>query len=586
MNQKYLIFFVLFHLLAGSVIAQLSPALQKEISTNDEQAEKHISEGNLAEAAKLYNHSAYILRNHHQHETAAGYYLKILDLNKQLNNQRGLLITYNNLGMTYLDAEQYGKALPQLEKGLELSRKIDTKEAVISAITNIAVALQGLERYQESNQRLEPAIQMAKDINDLKLLRRCYGIVYENYEKLGQSEKSYQFFELYSSLDKEIKKLEMKQVKQEAETEVNKAQADKQLTEAELKIKKEELEITTDSLVKVEKLTREQRLELEVKNAELREKDALLKLKNLRIRFITIGLIVLLSFSLALTFLLIKLRIANKQIRSQRDLLERQNKNITASIRYAMTIQQAMLPDQEMLGKLFDSFIIYRPKDIVSGDFYWISGFDEKRADKNKYYVAVVDCTGHGVPGAFMSMIGNRLLNEIVNERQVEEPEEILEILNNEVRIALRQEQTDNNDGMDLTLCRFEKQGNSGLKLIFAGAKRTMYIFKHAENELIALKGDRKSIGGVGEKKETLKFTRHEMLISAGDILYMLTDGIIDQNGQDKKRFGSSRVEELIRAIHKEDIKKQKDLLEKELSEYMGNVEQRDDITLIGLLVK
>ncbi|MFO7656894.1 MAG: SpoIIE family protein phosphatase [Bacteroidales bacterium] len=586
MSGKSLLFVFIIILLPVLVSAQPSAALQKEISRNDDQAEKYLNEGNPAEAAKLFNHSAYILRNQGQHETAAGYYLRILDINKQLNNQRGLLITYNNLGMTYLDAEQYSKALPHLEKGLELSRKIDTKEAVISSITNIAVALQGLERFRESNKSLEPAIQMAKDINDLKLLRRCYGIAYENYEKLGQSDESYRFFELYSLLDKEIKKQEMKQVKQEAETEVNRAQADKQLTEAELKIKKEELEITADSLVKAEKLTREQRLELEVKSAEIREKDALLKLKNLRIKFITIGLFVLLLFSLALTVLLIKLRIANKQIRSQRDLLDRQNKNITASIRYAMSIQQAMLPDQEMLSKLFESLIIYLPKDIVSGDFYWISGFDEKRADKNKYYVAVVDCTGHGVPGAFMSMIGNRLLNEIVNERHVEEPKEILEILNNEIRIALRQEQTDNNDGMDMTLCRFEKQGNKDLKLTFAGAKRTMYVYKPAVNELLVLKGDRKSIGGLGEKKESMKFTSQEMIITSGDVLYMLTDGIIDQNGPDRKRFGSGRVEELIKTISKENISKQKDLLENEISEYMGNEEQRDDITLLGLLVR
>ena len=184
--------------------------------------------------------------------------------------------------MLYLDLEHYDKALTYLEKSLELSRKIDTKEAVISAITNVAVALQGQEKYQESNQRLEPAVQMAKDINNLKLLRRCYSILYENYDKLNQSEKSYQYFELYSSLDKEIKKQEMNQVKNEAETEVNKAHADKQLTEAELKQKKEELEVTSNSLAKAEKLTREQRLEIEVQEQQLQIKDAALRLEKVK----------------------------------------------------------------------------------------------------------------------------------------------------------------------------------------------------------------------------------------------------------------------------------------------------------------
>src|SRR4030043_677203 len=389
-NRVVPVMICLVFLSANVVKGQLSSNIQKEIKQNDEVAEKYLNEGNLAEAAKYLNKSAYLLRNHQQDEEAARYYLRILDINKQLGNQKGSLVSYNNLGMIYLDLEQYDKALIHLEKGLELSRRIDTKEGVISSISNVAVALQGLGRYQESNQQLESAIQMAKDINDLKLLRRCYGITYENYDKLGQSDKSYQYFDLYSSLDKEIKRQEMRQVKEEAETEVHKARSEKQLTETELKLKKEELEVTTDHLVKVEKLTREQRLELDVKNAEIneknaeiREKDALLRLKNLRIKFITIGLVVLFTFLIMLTSFLIKLRIANKQIRSQRDILDLQNKNITASIRYGMTIQQAMLPDESALSRLFESFIIYMPKDIVSGDFYWFSGQDEKRADKN-----------------------------------------------------------------------------------------------------------------------------------------------------------------------------------------------------------
>lgn len=571
---------------ASIISGQVSSNIRKEIKQNDEMAEKYLNEGNLSEAAKYYNKSAFVLLNHQQSEEAAGYYLKILDINEQLGNQKGTMITYNNLGMIYLDLEQYDKALPALEKSLELSRKIETREGIISAISNVAVALQGLGKYQESNQQLESAIQMAKDINNLKLLRRCYGIIYENYDKLGQSDKSYYYFDLYSAIDKEIKKQEMRQVKENAETEVTRAHSEKQLTEAELRIKEAELEITADSLVKAEKLTREQRLEIEVKNAEIREKDALLRLKNLRIKFFTIGLIVLLSFLVILTLLLIKLRIANKQIRSQRDILDLQNKNITASIRYAMTIQQAMLPDENVLGRLFDSFVIYMPKDIVSGDFYWFSGFSEKKAEKNHQFIAVVDCTGHGVPGAFMSMIGNRLLNEIVNERQVDDPKEILELLNKEIRIALRQEQTDNNDGMDLSLCRLEKKKNNNLGITFSGAKRILYVVKNESNELLSLKGDRKSIGGIGEKTESLEFTSQELILNQGDHIYMLTDGIIDQNGPDRKRYGSKKFEELITAMQEKNMDQQKETIVNNLSDFMKDEVQRDDITIIGLRVK
>ncbi len=566
--------------------AQIPAGIQQEINSNNRLAEKSIGEGNLAEAARYFNQSAYVLRNNQLNEEAIPYYERILEINKQLNNQKGILLTCNNLGMVFLDLERYDKALAYLEKGLELSRKTDTKEAVISAISNVAVALQGLGRYQESNKRIDEAIQMAKDINNLKLLRRGYGIMYENYDKLGQSDKSYQYFELYSSLDKEIKKREMKQVKQEAETEVRQIHAEKQLTETELSIKKQELEITADSLVKAEKLTREQQLEIELKNAELGEKDALIKLKNFRIKVITYGLVVLFVFLIALTLLLIKLRIANKKIVDQRDILDRQNKNITASIRYAMTIQQAMLPDELSLSKIFDSFIIYQPKDIVSGDFYWFSGFDERKNGYAKNFVAVVDCTGHGVPGAFMSMIGNRLLNEIVIEKKVEDPKEVLELLNEEIRIALRQEQTDNNDGMDISFCLFEKQKSGNLKLVFSGAKRVVYIANKKSDDVISLKGERKSIGGLGEKKEQLKFTNQEIEIQNDDIIYLSTDGLIDQNGPDRKRYGSKRFEDLIAAVKNHPLDQQKESILNDISEYSQGEEQRDDITIIGLKVK
>ena len=549
-------------------------------------AEKYLKEGNLTEAAKYLNQSAYLLRSRQLNEEAAGYYLRILDINKQLGNQRGVLMTYNNLGMIYLDLEQYDKALTILEKGLELSKKIDTRESVISIMTNIGMALQGLGKYQESNQRLEPAVQMAKDINNLKLLRRCYGIIYENYDKLGQSDKSYEYFDLYSSLDKEIKKQEMRQVQQEAETEISKAHTEKQLTEAELKVKKEELEITADSLVKAEKLTKEQRLELEVKEAEIREKDALLKLKNLRIKLFVIVVGGLVAFLLVLSFLLIKLRIANKQIRTQRDMLDRQNKNITASIRYAMTIQQAMLPEKESLDRFFESFIIYKPKDIVSGDFYWFSGFSDKQKGSKMQFIAVVDCTGHGVPGAFMSMIGNRLLGEIVNEKRIEDPKEILEMLNKEIRLALRQEQTDNNDGMDLLLCRFLSKNAGTVNLTFSGAKRTLYIVKKATDELIGLKGERKSIGGIGEKKENLKFTDQELILNRGDKIYLLTDGLIDQNGPDRKRFGSKKVEDMLVSMNEKPMDQQKNIFDESLAGFMQDEDQRDDITIIGLKIR
>ena len=161
MNHTVQLFLILLVTISfHQSFAQIPSALRNEINQNDQLAEKFLKEGNQIEAAKYFNKSAYILRNNQQNEEAAEYYLRILDINLQVNNQKGLLLIYNNLGMVYSDLEQFNNALSYLEKALELSKRIDTKEGVISALTNIAVALQGLTRYQESNQRLEDAQQV------------------------------------------------------------------------------------------------------------------------------------------------------------------------------------------------------------------------------------------------------------------------------------------------------------------------------------------------------------------------------------------------------------------------------------------
>jgi serine phosphatase RsbU (regulator of sigma subunit) len=549
-----------------------------KIQEYNSKAEEFLKEGNLTEAAKYFSMSAFLLQNNYQYEEAIYYFKQVLNINEELNNKKGLMVVHNNIGMIYSDLERYNNALPYLKKGLQLSRELSDKEGIIAGLTNLALALQGLKRYEESNRKLDEAVGLAKEINNLKLLHTAYGLMYDNYDKLGDSEEAHKYFELYLSFDKEIKKQEIRQVKSEAKSEVSKAYAEKQLTEEELKIKKEELKITSDSLLKAEELTREQKLELELAESQLRE-------ERLKRAYISGVLIVISFFSIILTFLLVLIVRANKKIKNQKNTLDRQNKNIKASIRYAETIQQAILPEDSLLNNYFESFLIFRPKDIVSGDFYWFSKLNSYKPDVDSLFVAVVDCTGHGVPGAFMSMIGNSLLNEMINERRIESPKEILGMLNDEIRKSLRQDQTDNNDGMDLLLCRFDKLNKKGLRLVFAGAKRSLYIMHKENYRLIRLKGDRKSIGGVENTNKKISFKNHEVLLGKGDCVYLSTDGIIDQNGPDRKRFGSKRFEEMIVNNCKFSIKEQEENITKEIDNFMHSEEQRDDITLMGLRI-
>jgi len=264
------------------------------------------------------------------------------------------------------------------------------------------------------------------------------------------------------------------------------------------------------------------------------------------------------------------------------EIVTHQNDQINGSIRYAKSIQQAILPKQELIEKYFETFILYQPKDIVSGDFYWFT--ELSHADIDYVFLAVVDCTGHGVPGAFMSMIGNRCLNEIVNEKHIIQPSVILGLLNEGIHSALRQKETENNDGMEISLCRFEKHDLS-YRLCFASSKMKAFRYSAAEGRISVMKGDRYIIGGQQSIINTGEFTEQVYELSPGDGLYLTSDGIIDQNDDNRKRFGSSLLVSTLEANVAQPMCMQKDALAKVLNDYKRNTHQRDDITVIGIRI-
>ena len=280
-----------------------------------------------------------------------------------------------------------------------------------------------------------------------------------------------------------------------------------------------------------------------------------------------------------------ELQAQKEELIIQKDRIEMANSLIKSSITYAKTIQNAILPPVSILNKNFQTFVIYKPKDIVSGDFYWHAVLPETANRKEKVFYAAVDCTGHGVPGAFMSMIGSRLLNEIVNEKKIDQPSKILEIMNQGIKAILRQEQTDNNDGMDVCLCSLEHVQNGSTKMTFAGAKRPLYYYKRSEQSLKYIKGTRKTIGGTHAKRNTEVFQDHEIILEKGDLLYLSTDGIVDQPSPDRVRFGSMRFINLLKDIGSKSIDFQKDAIEKAVVEFQEHEQQRDDVTFLGVLV-
>ena len=254
--------------------------------------------------------------------------------------------------------------------------------------------------------------------------------------------------------------------------------------------------------------------------------------------------------------------------------LDEKNKEITASIRYAKRIQDAILPPDDFVRTcLPKTFVLYKPKDIVSGDFYWVSD------KKDKVLFAAVDCTGHGVPGAFMSIVGHNLLEQIVTEHELTQPAAILDELNKSVSDTLRQSKVDESvkDGMDITLCCFDRTTN---EIHFAGAFNPLFLIRN--KELTEIKGDKFPIGNlkIGEQK---KFTNHTIQLQKGDTIYIFSDGYADQfGGPFGKKFKYKAFKQLLIDIQPLNMEEQQNALNKNIEEWKGNMEQVDDILIIG----
>jgi ligand-binding sensor domain-containing protein/serine phosphatase RsbU (regulator of sigma subunit) len=264
------------------------------------------------------------------------------------------------------------------------------------------------------------------------------------------------------------------------------------------------------------------------------------------------------------------------EVMMQKEIVETQNKEIRDSILYAKRIQEAILPTQEEIRAAFpDSFVLFKPRDIVSGDFYW---FSEKNG---KLIITVADCTGHGVPGAFMSMIGNTLLNEIVNEKEVLEPDKILYQLRENIMKCLKQTgaEGENKDGMDIALCVYDKQS---MELQFAGANNPLYLI--TLGDLVEIKGDKQPIGVY--KGDTKPFTSHPVKLTKGDCVYIASDGYADQfGGTNGKKFKYKQLKDLLLTVNNQSMAEQKKALDASIEQWKGGLDQVDDILVVGFRV-
>ena len=265
------------------------------------------------------------------------------------------------------------------------------------------------------------------------------------------------------------------------------------------------------------------------------------------------------------------------ELEEKNRVIAQKNKDMTDSIRYAKRIQDAFFPTDAFnsIRILNESFVYFQPKDIVSGDFFWVQ-------HNNDYtYFAVADCTGHGVPGAFMSIVGFNWLDQAVKEMDLEDTDDILDFMHNAHRDTFKSDayREDVNDGMAISLCRLNQKTG---ELQFSGANQDLYLF--TKGELKCYKGKRSSIGD--NMRREVSFNRYEITAQKGDTIYLFTDGYTDQfGGKHQRKFMYDRFQDLLLSIRPLDMRKQKEILQETFLKWKGKIEQVDDVCVIGVRV-
>ena len=275
-----------------------------------------------------------------------------------------------------------------------------------------------------------------------------------------------------------------------------------------------------------------------------------------------------------------EIELQRDELETHRDMVVHQKNEIIESINYAQRIQSAMLPPDTYFSELLNEhFVLYKPRDIVSGDFYWI------RQVKQYIVLVVADCTGHGVPGAFMSMLGMSNLNEIVQRREITQAKDVLNELRKQIKRSLRQQgkRDESKDGIDMAICVLDLKS---MKMQYAGANIPLYLIKDVKGtpELKEIKPDRMPLGYYHSKDKS--FVNHDIQLEMGDTFYMFSDGFVDQvGGEQKKKFLSKNFKTLLLEIQDRTMNDQKEILEKTLADWMGDTSQIDDLLVIGVRV-
>lgn len=534
-----------------------------------------------------------IEKKNKNYQKANDLYERALETSIMINDKIGISTAYTNMALLFQETGKPEKSIEFYNKAYEIDKELGDKSYLAIDLINIGLVYKNTENRKKALEAFYKSLELSGEIKSLPLQLTVYECLSETYEKEGNSLKALKYLRLHNEIKDSIFEIEK----------------EKNINELEVKYQNRQKNLEIENLKK--------QRELQAVQFELKEQDV--KRQRVIIYISLIAVCVIVFISIVLYKANIEKRKANNLLASQNDEIVRQKdrishiyKELSDSIHYAKRIQSAVIPTAEILADNFsEAFVLFKPKDVVSGDFYWATYV------RNWKIIAVADCTGHGVPGAFMSMLGISFLNEIVRKKEVVRASDVLNHLRDAVIESLKQtgESGSQKDGMDISLlvinttpvikcnmcgnehCNCDSTGTGNNELIYncqwAGANNPLYIIRKSGQmfsggaAIEELKPDKMPIA-IYERMED--FTNHDFQVHSGDTLYLLSDGYQDQfGGPENKKIMSKRLKQILSDNNNRPMSEQRDILDFTIEEWKNNFavryEQTDDVTILGLKI-
>ena len=522
-----------------------------------------------------------------QHQNAMHYYRKAISILRQSHDSIALASTILNAGEDFVYKKNYDSALLFYNESRSIFEKVNYPIGIAYSLGNIGIVNAHIGELNLAKKNIEDAIRVLEELEDYYPICVYLISLGDIYLEKGDESTALDYARRSLMLAQQY---ELKEQIRDASQKLAELYEKGGDTEESYKYYKNYI-IYRDSFnnISTVKKMADLRTDYEVSQKQIEIDLLYQKRKNQRIINLAIAvtslLIILLAIVIYRRYIFtkktnIKIKTQRDEIESQRDILVSQKNEIIESINYAQRIQSALLPPEAYISELLnENFILYKPKDIVSGDFYWVKQINQF------IVITAADCTGHGIPGAFMSMLGISYLNEIVQKREITQANQVLNELRKQIEYSLGQHGNfdESKDGIDMALCVMDLEN---MKMQYAGANSPLYLIQDVKGapEINEIKADRMPLGYYEE--EDRSFVNHEILLNRGDMFYIFSDGFIDQKGgKNNKKFMSKYFKNLLLKIHDQPMPFQKEILETTIADWMGDNFQMDDILVIGVRV-